>query len=105
MNAKAKPETGPETGFSLIELMVAMLITLIVSGAIFGLLSSGHSAFRREPELSDRQQSIRLAMDVISRDVVNAVPAIIKEGVSDAEAEAARAKLAEAGATVEVSAT
>src|SRR5437773_2228289 len=81
MNAKAKPETGPETGFSLIELMVAMLITLIVSGAIFGLLSSGHSAFRREPELSDRQQSIRLAMDVISRDVVNAganMPAFVQ---------------------------
>ena len=70
--AKAKPETGPQTGFSLIELMVAMLITLIVSGAIFGLLSTGHSAFRREPELSDRQQNIRLAMDIISKDVVNA---------------------------------
>jgi len=52
--------------------MVAMLITLIVSGAMFGLLSTGHSAFRREPELSDRQQNIRLAMDIISKDVVNA---------------------------------
>ncbi len=49
-----------------------MLITLIVSGAMFGLLSTGHNAFRREPELSDRQQNIRVAMDVISRDVVNA---------------------------------
>src|SRR5438067_6291169 len=37
-----------------------------------------------------------------ARDAVNAVPIIIKEGVSDAEAEAARAKLAEAGASVEV---
>ena len=69
--AKAKPAAGQETGFSLIELMVAMLITLIVSGAMFGLLSSGNSAFRREPEMSDRQQNIRLAMDVISKDVVN----------------------------------
>ena len=37
-----------------------------------------------------------------ARDAVNAIPTIIKEGVSDAEAEAARAKLAEAGASVEV---
>jgi len=72
IQVKAKPKAGHDTGFSLIELMVAMLITLIVSGAMFGLLSTGHNAFRREPELSDRQQNIRVAMDVISRDVVNA---------------------------------
>jgi prepilin-type N-terminal cleavage/methylation domain-containing protein len=61
-----------ERGFSLIELMVAMTITLIVSGAIFGLLTAGNNAFRREPELTDRQQNIRVAMDLIARDVFNA---------------------------------
>jgi prepilin-type N-terminal cleavage/methylation domain-containing protein len=57
-------------GFSLIELMVAMTVTLIVSGAIFGLLTAGQNAFRREPELADRQQNIRVAMDLITRDIV-----------------------------------
>jgi prepilin-type N-terminal cleavage/methylation domain-containing protein len=57
-------------GFSLIELMVAMTVTLIVSGAIFGLLTAGQNAFRREPELADRQQNIRVAMDMITRDIV-----------------------------------
>ena len=61
-----------ERGFSMVELMVAMTITLIVSGAIYGLLTSGSTAFRREPELADRQQNIRVAMDLISRDVYNA---------------------------------
>ena len=61
-----------ERGFSLVELMVAMTVTLIVSGAIYGLLTSGSNAFRREPELADRQQNIRVAMDLISRDVYNA---------------------------------
>jgi prepilin-type N-terminal cleavage/methylation domain-containing protein len=56
-------------GFSLIELMIAMTVTLIVSGAIYGLLTSGGNAFRREPEVADRQQNIRAAMDLISRDV------------------------------------
>jgi prepilin-type N-terminal cleavage/methylation domain-containing protein len=61
-----------ERGFSLVELMIAMTVTLIVSGAIYGLLTSGSNAFRREPELADRQQNIRIAMDLVSRDVFNA---------------------------------
>ena len=61
-----------EAGFSLIELLVAMTITLIVSGAIYGLLAGGQNAFRREPELTERQQNIRLAMDLIMRDTANA---------------------------------
>jgi hypothetical protein len=56
----------------LVELMVAMMATLIVSGAIFGLLAGGNNAFRREPELSERQENIRVAMDMITRDVVTA---------------------------------
>jgi hypothetical protein len=47
-------------------------VTLVVSGAIFGLLTAGGNAFRREPEVADRQQNIRVAMDAIMRDVQNA---------------------------------
>jgi prepilin-type N-terminal cleavage/methylation domain-containing protein len=65
-----------QRGFSLVELLVAMTVTLIVSAAIYGLLSSGSSAFRREPEIADRQQNIRVAMDAISRDVFNAAAAL-----------------------------
>ena len=49
-----------------------MTVTLIVSSAIYGLLTAGGNAFRREPEVADRQQNIRAAMDVISRDVFGA---------------------------------
>jgi prepilin-type N-terminal cleavage/methylation domain-containing protein len=62
-------EPHAERGFSLVELMVAMVITMIISGAIYGLLSSGQSAFRREPELTDRQQNIRVAMDLVMSDL------------------------------------
>ncbi len=65
-----------EAGFTLIELLVAMTLTLIVSGAIVALLSTGGEAFRREPELADRQQNARLAMDSIARDVFNAGAAL-----------------------------
>ncbi len=60
------------SGFSLVELTVALVVTLIVSGAIYGLLAGGQSAFRREPELADRQQNIRVAMDLIMKDIANA---------------------------------
>jgi prepilin-type N-terminal cleavage/methylation domain-containing protein len=63
---------GTDAGFSLVELMIAMTVTLIVSGAIYGLLAAGGDAFRREPEVADRQQNIRAAMDLIARDVFNA---------------------------------
>lgn len=58
-----------ERGFSLVELIVAMTVTLIVSSAIYGLLAAGGNAFRREPEVADRQQNIRAAMDLVARDV------------------------------------
>ncbi len=47
-----------EKGFSLVELMVAMVVTLIISGAVFQLVTAGQSAFRKEPALADRQQNI-----------------------------------------------
>lgn len=64
-----KTKAPSQAGFSLIELMVAMVITMIISGAIYGLLSGGQNAFRREPELTDRQQNIRVGMDMIQRDL------------------------------------
>ena len=45
-----------ESGFSLTELLVAMLVTMVVSGAIFTLLSAGQGAFRRQPELTEPRQ-------------------------------------------------
>jgi prepilin-type N-terminal cleavage/methylation domain-containing protein len=60
-----------ESGFSLIELIVAIAVTLVVTGAVYGLLAGGQNAFRREPALTDRQQNIRLAMDMIARDLAS----------------------------------
>ena len=64
--------SGSESGFSLVELLVAMTITLMISGAIYGLMTGGQRAFQREPELTDRQQNARLALSLIERDVAKA---------------------------------
>ncbi len=69
---RSQPTANAEHGFSLVELLTAILITLIVTGAMYGLLAQGQNAFRREPEMSDRQQQIRVAMDLIQRDIATA---------------------------------
>lgn len=58
-----------EAGFSLLEMIVAVAVTLVVTGAVYGLIAGGNNAFRREPELTERQQNVRMAMDLIIRDV------------------------------------
>lgn len=58
-----------EAGFTLVEMLMAVLITLLISGAVYGLMAGGQNAFRREPALTDRQQNIRSAMLLIQRDL------------------------------------
>jgi prepilin-type N-terminal cleavage/methylation domain-containing protein len=68
---KMRQQPG-QAGFSLVEMLVAVVVTTIVAGAIYGLLADSQSGFRREPERTDRQQNIRAAMDSIMRDIANA---------------------------------
>jgi prepilin-type N-terminal cleavage/methylation domain-containing protein len=69
---KMMMERKGQAGFSMIELMIAMVVTLIVTGAVFGLLTEGQSSFKLQPERTDRQQNIRSAMDLIMRDISSA---------------------------------
>ena len=59
------------SGFSLLEMMVAITVTLIIMGSVYGLIAQGQNAFGREPAVADRQQQIRLAMDRIQKDVMS----------------------------------
>ncbi len=58
-----------QAGFSLIELLVAMVVTLFIVGSVIGLLTGGQTAFKTQPERTDRQQNIRAGMDIIMRDI------------------------------------
>lgn len=72
MEKMNSPVRSNASGFSLVELTIALVVTLIISSAIYGLLAGGQSAFRREPELADRQQQARVAMDLIMKDIADA---------------------------------
>ena len=62
----------PSDGFTLVEVLISMMITLIVMSAVFALLSRGQTTFEREPEIADMQQTARSALDMVSRDALQA---------------------------------
>ena len=61
-----------EKGFSLIEMMVAMMITMIVMASVFTLLQKGQTTFQREPEVAEMNQNARYGLDMIVRDLTDA---------------------------------
>jgi prepilin-type N-terminal cleavage/methylation domain-containing protein len=63
---------GTERGFTLLEVLISMAITLIVMGAVFGLLTRGQRSFQREPQVADLQQSARTTLDMVTKDILQA---------------------------------
>ena len=59
-------------GFTVIELLVAMAITLIVTAATLSLIGPAHAAFQVQPESADLQQRARVGIDALQRDLLMA---------------------------------
>jgi type II secretory pathway pseudopilin PulG len=59
-------------GYSLIEVLIALLLTMIVMASVLGLLQKSQASFEREPEVSAMTQSARGGIDRISRDLTMA---------------------------------
>ena len=56
-------------GFSLVESLIAMVLMLVVTGAVFGLVNPGTGFSQSQPEAMDMQQRARVASDILSRDL------------------------------------
>jgi prepilin-type N-terminal cleavage/methylation domain-containing protein len=61
-----------EQGFTLMEVMIAMVIFLVVTGAIYGLLRAGNLDRNRSSRRTDTLKNARAALQLIGRDAVNA---------------------------------
>ncbi len=72
MNTAQDRQTASQRGFSLIEVLVATMITLIVMASVMMLLQKSQTTFQREPEVADMNQSARTGLDMISRDLTMA---------------------------------
>jgi prepilin-type N-terminal cleavage/methylation domain-containing protein len=70
-----------EKGFSLIELMVAMAVTLIIVAATLGLFETALRTNESSTELSNMNGNLRSAMNLISRDLLQAGQGIPTGGI------------------------
>jgi type II secretory pathway pseudopilin PulG len=59
-------------GFSILELLIAMMIFIVITGAIYGLLALGRFDRNRSSRRSDILKNARVAVHMIGRDVLNA---------------------------------
>lgn len=69
-----------ESGFSLLELLIAMVLFLIVTGSIYGLMQLGTYDRNRASRRSDVQKNARVGIHMIGRDVLNAGLAYHRRG-------------------------
>jgi prepilin-type N-terminal cleavage/methylation domain-containing protein len=61
-----------QKGFSILEVLVAMVIFLVVTGSIYGLLQIGRIDRNRSSRRSDVLKNARVAVQLIGRDALNA---------------------------------
>jgi prepilin-type N-terminal cleavage/methylation domain-containing protein len=61
-----------DTGFSLIEMVVALALTAAALAAVFTAIDPAHGAFATEPEIADMQQRLRVAAHMLASDLVGA---------------------------------
>jgi prepilin-type N-terminal cleavage/methylation domain-containing protein len=59
-------------GFSLVELLVTMAITIAITGGMFSFIHSARGVFEVDLEHTDTQQRARVAADALFRDLVMA---------------------------------
>lgn len=64
-----RAQTGSQTGFGLVELMIAMTLGLILLGGIGYLYIGSRGAFRTTDNLSRIQENARFALDMMGRDI------------------------------------
>ncbi|MCG6973677.1 MAG: prepilin-type N-terminal cleavage/methylation domain-containing protein [Desulfobacterales bacterium] len=73
MGINLKPNRTPSRmsnqGFTLMELMIALVVSLLALGAIYSTFQSQHKSYRVQQETADMHQNIRAAMYYMQREI------------------------------------
>jgi len=72
MQKTVNGKNSSESGFSLVELLVSMVIFLVISGAVWGLLRSAQQGRSVVSEQTNLAKNVRLALNIMTRDAYNA---------------------------------
>lgn len=65
-------QTRTDRGFSLLELLIAMAITVVLLGASTSILMSSFNIRHREDQVSDALADVQRAINIMSREIANA---------------------------------
>jgi len=82
---RSKILTSRSEGFSLVELTIAMTITLVVMGIASTMLANAFHARARENQKSDALADAQRALNIISREIANAGFNLSSNGIIDAD--------------------
>lgn len=58
-----------ESGFTLIEILIAMVVTMVIMGGAYAVFNSQQKNTTIQTHISDAQQTLRTAMDFMARDI------------------------------------
>jgi type II secretory pathway pseudopilin PulG len=62
--------SGTNRGFSVVEILIALAISMLVMASVFLLLQQGQESFRREPEVAETNANTRFALDRVTEDLM-----------------------------------
>lgn len=93
-----------EEGFTLLELVIAMFLTVIVSTAIYMAYNSQHKSYTVQEQVSAMQQNLRAAMYYMQKDIrmAGCDPVLKAGGGGQAGAEILTANVAEIEFTMDI---
>ena len=58
-----------KTGFTIIELLVALSISSILIAAVYRTFAGQHKVYHVQNQVMEMQQGVRVAMDILVRDI------------------------------------
>jgi prepilin-type N-terminal cleavage/methylation domain-containing protein len=85
---KNRRENKAASGFSMVELLIAMTIMLVIMGLVSTLFSKSLSTRQRESSRVDALTAAQAALNVISREVANSGYGLITNGIVFADSNA-----------------
>lgn len=77
----SRTTTTGQTGFTLIELMIAMTVTLVIAGISSTLLSQSFRMRAREDSRSDAIADAQRALNIVSREIANSGFGLVDNGI------------------------
>lgn len=71
-NCNVNSKTEPQSGYSLLELLVSMVLFMVISGSVWGLLRSAQQSRSTVNEQVQLAKNVRIALNLMSKDTFNA---------------------------------